>query len=80
MIFFFMEADVWVWVILMPGGSPLCAHSLSRAEFMKRSVCVREQGSTSTAAFPPKDSGTQCETEKSAPPWDKYRLDIARGS
>lgn len=40
----------------------------------------REWGSVSTADSPPKDSGTQCETELAAPLWDKYRLDIARGS
>lgn len=37
----------------------------------------------STADFPyffVEDSGSQCETEQGAPPWDKYMLDIARGS
>lgn len=60
--------------------STVCTLPLKGRVYEEKCVCVREQGSTSTAAFPPKDSGTQCETEQSAPPWDKYRLDIARGS
>lgn len=46
--------------------------------YEERGVC--ERGSIPRADSPPKDSGTQCETEQSALPWDKYRLDIARGS
>lgn len=44
------------------------------------SVGVCGQGSTSTTDVLLKDRGTQCETEQGALPWDKYRLDLARGS
>lgn len=73
----------WEWVCFscLEG---LCIHSLplkvkDMVYDVRQSMC--ERGSIiSIAEFPPKDSGIQCETEQSALPWDKYRLDIARGS
>lgn len=71
-------------VLFMPGGS-VDTHSLPLKvkdtvyDCEVKYVC--ERGSIiSVTEFPPKDSGIQCETEQSALSWDKYRLDIARGS
>lgn len=73
----------WDWVCF-PCFEGLCVHvlPLKVKDVVYDARCrVCEQGSIiSSADFPPKDSGTQCETEQSALPWDKYRLDIARGS
>ena len=71
----------------MPVGSvyTLSEGQTDRHGYDETCVCVREReraGVDVHSRLPllSKDSGTQCETERGAAPWDKYRLDIARGS